>query len=105
MNVMSHKKKIITTTTAIIPTTTMRSTLPVKHDQEFDKPHEVMSFANEEDFQTYLECGQLKDLNVSPCVGRSALNNYPMVFEELQVCNSKTYGCNGHSKCKYYMYI
>ena len=94
MNAMPHVKPIITTaevimstkkkSTATEETTTASVTLPAKRGRGFTKPHTLMSFANEEAFKMYLECGQLKNQNVSPCVDRSALKKYPMVFEEWQ---------------------
>lgn len=109
MNTMPHLKPIITTaevsvtnkeeSTATSTTASVRVTLPAKRGRHFDIPHSLMSFANEEDFQAYVECGKLKNQTVTPCVDRSSLNDYPMVFEEWQVCKSEKYGLNEHSKC------
>ena len=94
MNVIPHIKPIITTaevsvsikkeSAVIIKTATRRVTLPAKRGRHFDKSHAVMDFTNEEEFKTYVECVQLKNQNVSPCVDRSELKKYPMVFEEWQ---------------------
>ena len=92
MIVNTGSKPVITTATVsastkneptvTIKTATASVTLPVKRGRGFDKPHTVMSFANEEEFKAYFVCGQLRSQNLSPCVDRSALKKYPMIFEE-----------------------
>ena len=72
--------------TTITTATIIHNHTPAKRARE--QPHTQMIFANENDYKSYFICGQHKTKNVSPCVNKSTLTEYGLVYEEWQEQNS-----------------
>jgi hypothetical protein len=72
--------------TITIPTVT-HNHLPTKRGR-VQQSHTELVFANENEYKSYFICGQHKTKNVSPCVDKTSLGEYGLVYEEWQEQNS-----------------
>ena len=73
---------------------------PAKRGRGNHKPHSVMRFMNEAAYNAFFTCGRSTKQDVSPCVDRSQVSGYPMIFEEWQEHSTGATGPKKWYRCR-----
>ena len=86
--------------TVTLATVTEGVVAPAKRGRGNHKPHSVMRFMNEAAYNAFFTCGRSTKQDVSPCVDRSQVSGYPMIFEEWQEHSTGATGPKKWYRCR-----